>query len=107
VSFDKIIPMPDPDAQSNLPRILSVLDMLTEQELIQLNQIIVQRLRLMQQIRAHGSMMKFRLGQRVQFTASTGQLIRGVLSRMNRKSVTVVTDDGHQWRVSPDFLQPT
>jgi hypothetical protein len=100
------MPHPDPDNQANLPRILSVLDMLTEQELIQLNQIVVHRLRLMQQIRAHGAMMKFRVGQRVQFTSTSGQLIRGVLSKMNQKSVTVVTDDGHQWRVSPAFLQP-
>jgi hypothetical protein len=27
-----------------------------------------------------------------------------VLTRYNRKSVTVVTDDGRQWNVSPGFL---
>jgi hypothetical protein len=84
---------------------LSVLDQLTEEELVQLNRVIVARLRLMQQIKAHGQMMNLRLGQRVRFTAAAGQLVRGTISRHNRKSVTVITDDGHQWRVSPSLLQ--
>ncbi|HWP41400.1 MAG TPA: hypothetical protein VNL70_10780, partial [Tepidisphaeraceae bacterium] len=53
-----------------LPRVLPVLEMLTEEELVQLNHIVVARLRLMQQIRAHGAMTQFRIGQRVRFTNS-------------------------------------
>ena len=59
----------------------------------------------MQEIRAHGNMMNFRIGQQVRFTNPTGQVVRGVLTRHNRKSVTVVTDTGHQWRVSPVLLE--
>jgi hypothetical protein len=95
----------DQAMEENLPKVLSVLDQLTEEELVQLNRVIVARLRLMQQIKAHGQMMNLRLGQRVRFTAAAGQLVRGTISRHNRKSVTVITDDGHQWRVSPSLLQ--
>jgi hypothetical protein len=91
--------------QANLPRVLSVLEMLTEEELVQLNQVVVARLRLMQQIQAHGRMMNFRLGQRVKFTTPAGELVRGMLSRHNKKSVTVVTDAGAQWRVAPGLLE--
>jgi len=94
-----------PEAQ-NLPAVLSVLDLLTEDELHQLNEIIVARLRLMQQIRSHGQMMNFHLGQRVHFTSSTGELIRGFIKSHNRKSVTIITDTGIPWRVAPGFLQP-
>lgn len=101
-----IIPtMPEAIGTDHLPRVLSVLDMLTEEELVQLNHIIVERLRLMHQIKAHGAMMNFRIGQRVRFTNPAGQVIRGVLTRHNRKSVTIVTDDGHQWRVGPSMIQ--
>jgi hypothetical protein len=96
----------DPAFRENLPRILPVLDLLTEAELLQLNHVIVHRLRLIQQIRAHGEMMNLRIGQSVQFTASSGQVVRGVIARHNRKSVTVVTPDGHHWRVSPGLLAP-
>ncbi|HEX4056257.1 MAG TPA: hypothetical protein VHX86_18505 [Tepidisphaeraceae bacterium] len=91
----------------NLPRVLSVLDRLTEEELVQLNHVVIERLRLMQQIRSHGQMMNFRLGQRVQFNNASGQIVRGVITRHNRKSVTLVTDEGIQWRVAPGLLQPT
>ena len=97
--------MPDAKNAGNLPRVLSVLEMLTEEELVQLNQIVVARLRLMQQIHAHGAMMNFRIGQRVRFADSSGQLVRGVLARLNRKTVTIVTDTGHEWRVAPGLLQ--
>jgi hypothetical protein len=92
-------------AEANLPRILSVLDLLTEEELLRLNHVIVQRLGLMQQIRAHGAMMNFRIGQRVRFTDSSGQVVHGTIARHNRKSVTLITGAGVQWRVAPGLLE--
>jgi hypothetical protein len=91
---------------ANLPKVLSVLDRLTEEELVQLNHVVIERLRLIQQIRSHGQMMNFRLGQRVQFNNASGQMLRGVITRYNRKSVTVIADDGIQWRIAPGLLQP-
>ena len=82
-----------------------MLDLLTEEELVRLNQIIVARLRLMHEIKAHGAMMNFRPGQRVRFAATSGELIRGVIAKYNRKSVTVVTEAGAHWRVSPGLLE--
>jgi hypothetical protein len=29
----------------------------------------------------------------------------GILTRYNQKSVSVITDDGHRWTVSPRFLR--
>jgi acetylornithine/succinyldiaminopimelate/putrescine aminotransferase len=96
--------MPGADA-SNLPKVLSVLEQLTEEELVELNRVIIARLRLMQQIRDHGHMVGLRLGQSVEFTDSAGRVVRGVVARHNRKSVTVVTDNGMQWRVAPSLLR--
>ena len=93
-------------ADENLPRILSVLDRLTEEELVHLNHLIVQRLRLMQQIRAHGAMMQFHIGQPVRFTNSAGEIVRGTITRHNRTSVTLVTPAGARWRVAPGLLEP-
>jgi len=82
------------------------IDKLTEKELIDLNHRIVERLRFLSQMRAHGAMMKFSIGQRVSFTAEDHRTISGTLIKYNRKSVSVVTDDGHRWNVSPTFLRP-
>jgi hypothetical protein len=81
------------------------IDHLTEAELIDLNHRIVQRLRLMNQMRAHKAMLEFRIGDRVTFEPETGAPVVGILTRYNKKSVTVITSDGHRWNVSPRWLR--
>lgn len=80
------------------------LSQLTESELIDLNRRIVERLRMIRQVHAHVKMMEFSIGQRVWFQTDLRR-VEGVLVRYNKKSVTVVTDDGERWTVSPGFLQ--
>ena len=80
------------------------IDKLTEPELVDLNRRIVARLRLLQQMRAHKQMLAFKIGDRVAFRADGRGTIEGMLTRYNRKSVTVITDDGRQWNVSPALL---
>jgi hypothetical protein len=83
------------------------IDSLTESELIHLNEKIVQRLRLIRQMRAHVQMLDFQIGERVWFQTEQEEIIRGMLVRYNKKSVTVVTNDGHRWTVAPGFLRKT
>ena len=80
------------------------LSQLTESELIDLNRRIVERLRMIRQVHAHVKMLEFRIGERVWFQTDLRR-VEGVLVRYNKKSVTVVTDDGERWTVSPGFLQ--
>ena len=82
------------------------IDQLTEPELIDLNRRIVERLRFLQQARAHVSMLKFRIGERVSFQADGQGTITGTITRYNKKFVTVVTDQVQRWNVSPVLLRP-
>ena len=86
--------------------LLAHLDDFTEEELHHLNRLIVERLRLMQQVKAHRTMTQFRVGQRVKFTTPNGRLVTGVLTKYNRKCVGVVADTGEIWTVGPGLLQP-
>ncbi|HET7268180.1 MAG TPA: hypothetical protein VFJ15_08730 [Oleiagrimonas sp.] len=81
------------------------LDQLSESELIELNTRVVERLRLLRQAKAQVAMFRFNVGDRVSFQSDTGEAICGTLIRHNKKSVTVHTDDGGQWRVSPGLLR--
>jgi hypothetical protein len=81
------------------------LDRLTESELIDLNHRIVARLRMFAQLRAHTSMLEFKVGERVSFEAEDGRRITGILVRYNKRTVSLVTDDGHRWNVSPALLK--
>jgi len=80
------------------------IDKLTEAELIDLNHRIVGRLRFLHQMKAHAKMLEFKIGDRVTFQAEGGGVIEGMLTRYNRKTVTVITDDGRQWNVAPALL---
>ena len=80
------------------------IDRLTESELIDLNHRIVARLRMFAQLRAHTSMLEFKVGERVSFDTEDGRRIVGMLVRYNKKTVSLVTDDGHRWNVSPALL---
>ena len=81
------------------------IDHLTEPELIELNHKIVERLRLMRQIRSHKEMFKFKIGDRVRFHPSGHEPQTGTLTRFNRKSVTVITDNGGHCNVAPTLIE--
>ena len=80
------------------------IDKLTEAELIDLNNRVVARLQFLAQMRAHAQMLEFRIGDRVSFQADGHRRLFGMLTRYNRKTVTVITDDGQRWNVSPRLL---
>ena len=82
------------------------IDSLTEQELLDLHHRITERLRLFSHLRAHGAMMEFSIGDRVEFNAD-GRRIIGVITRYNRKTVTLISEGaiaGQRWNVSPSLL---
>ena len=81
------------------------IDNLTEAELIDLNNRIVERLRLLSQMRAHAEMLEYKIGDRVSFQATGRDEIVGMLTRYNRKTVTIITDDGQRWNVSPSLVR--
>ncbi|KAA3608000.1 MAG: hypothetical protein DWQ01_13045 [Planctomycetota bacterium] len=76
---------------------------LNEEDLLFLNELIVERLKLISQARATGLMARFSLGDRVSFQTPNGRELEGRVLRLNKKTVSVVTDEG-QWNVSPALL---
>lgn len=50
-------------------------------------------------------MLAFRIGDRVSFQPEGHPVLSGMLTRYNRKTVTVITDNGQHWNVSPGFLR--
>lgn len=80
------------------------IDHLTEAELIDLNRRIVERLKFLSQMRAHARMLDFSVGDKVTFQPDGRPPLFGVLFRYNKKSVTVITETGERWNVSPHLL---
>jgi hypothetical protein len=81
------------------------IDKLSESELISLNTRVVERLRFLQQMRAHSAMLEFGIGERVTFQPDGRPAVFGILTRYNKKTVTVITDSGEQWNIAPSVLR--
>jgi hypothetical protein len=80
------------------------IDRLSEKELIDLNHKIVARLRFLREMRSHAEMINFRIGEKVRFHPAGHPEVTGTLTRYNKKSVTVIAEDGMRWNVHPSFL---
>ena len=76
------------------------IDGLSFEELLELNQRVVARLKMLESMQTHIEMMRFNPGQRVSFAHGGGRLM-GTLVKYNRKTVTVVTDNGQRWNITP------
>ena len=81
------------------------IDELSEAELIDLNHRIVERLRFLSQMRAHSEMLDLKIGERVTFRPDGHPPLFGIVTRYNRKTVTVITDTGQHWNVAPRLLR--
>ena len=81
------------------------IDGLTEAELIDLNHRIVERLKFLNHMRAHAQMLEFSIGDRVSFQPDGRPVQVGMLTRYNKKTVTVITEGGEHWNVAPGLLR--
>jgi hypothetical protein len=77
------------------------IDQLSEAELIDLNHRIVERLHFLNQMRADVEMLELKIGDRVTFQPPGQGQLQGMLTRYNKKTVSVITDTGQKWNVSP------
>jgi len=73
------------------------IDHLTEAKLIDLNRRIVERLKFLSQMRGHARMLDFSVGDRVSFQPDRRPPLFGILTRYNKKTVTVITEGGEHW----------
>lgn len=78
---------------------------LGEEDLRFLHRVITERLKLMAQAKSTLLMADFHLGERVHFQGTDGLVKSGAIIRLNRKTASIRTDDGHLWNVHPCFLK--
>lgn len=77
-----------------------------EEDLRYLNRLIAERLKLISQARSTVLLARFSVGDRVGFQTSTGEKKTGIILKLNKKTVTIRTDDEQRWNVYPGFLTP-
>lgn len=70
-----------------------------------LNGLIIERLKIMHQVKSSIQMSKFNIGDSVTFLGTSGEIKRGMIHRLNKKTVSVITEDKQQWNVAPGLLK--
>lgn len=81
------------------------IDHLTIDELEALNHRIVERLKFLDAVQAHRDMMALNIGAKVSFDSPRHGRQMGTVVKFNRKTVTVISDDGRRrWNVPPQML---
>lgn len=80
------------------------LSKMTEEELVDLNRRVVERLKHIHQIKRYQELARFSVGDTVSFTPQCNHVVVGTIVRLNQKTATVATKDGSSWRVSPALL---
>jgi hypothetical protein len=96
-----------PDSVKIVDRLSAIeaIKRLNEEDLLFLNRLIVERLKLIAQARSTKLMIRFTRGDRVGFQTPDGRRLEGIVLRLNKKTVSVNTDDGRQWNVAPGLLR--
>ena len=78
---------------------------MSEEDLLFLNRMVVERLNLLAQARSTVQLAQFAEGDRIEFTTSDGVIKQGVVVRLNKKTASLRTDDAQNWKVSPSLLR--
>jgi hypothetical protein len=78
---------------------------LSEDELLELNRRIVERLQFIESAKSLTRLARFSVGMTVEFALDDRRTLTSTVARLNQKTATVVTAAG-RWRVSPALLRP-
>ncbi|MBS98352.1 MAG: hypothetical protein CMI01_06710 [Oceanospirillaceae bacterium] len=75
-------------------------------QLLELNKVICQRIDELQDRETLQALSQLRVGLKVTFESREGPVV-GIVTKINRKSVIVLAEDGSkQYKVSPELLRP-
>lgn len=85
--------------------LVAQIDTLKESEMLILLNHLTDRLKQHHQQLTRQAMNQFRPGDLVQFRSKTGEIVNGVVTRINQKSITLHTKEGVRWNVSPQLLK--
>ncbi len=77
------------------------IDNLSYDELFELHERVVRRLRYIADLRVRSTLERFSIGDRVKFDDGRGRTLAGVVSRVNRKTLSIDTRKGAYKGVPP------
>lgn len=90
----------------SLEDILESLERFSDKELIVLSEAVADQVNRLRDNHTRAAMDQFQLGDAVSFNDKNGNMLEGVVIRLNKKTVSVVTEANSRWNIAPQLLSP-
>ena len=81
------------------------LSKLSRKELVELNRRVVERIKELDADQTTDCMKGFSIGDKVSFEPPSGDPVKGMVIKKNKKTISVLDDSGHKWNVPPSYLK--
>ena len=83
------------------------LDTLNHDELVELNRRVVDRIKMKRSLKSAEKARSIQVGDKVQFKSKKGGVIKGVVTKVNRKTIDIREDDNsfRNWRVTASLVE--
>ena len=94
------------DIPEHLRSLLQQVDALEEDDLKLVNRYIVERAKAKSTDRRATLMASFSVGDSVSFKDKQGQQQQATILRVNKKTISLLTDEDERWNVAPELLTP-
>lgn len=80
------------------------IDDMNIETLQELNEIICERIDYLRAKQDQEALIRLQLGSQVHFESKHGATVFGIVVKINRKTVIVMSQAGKQWKISPGLL---
>lgn len=84
--------------------ILNLINRLDEKQLYLVNELVVERIKLLRKERENSELNSFHIGDMVSFKDDDGKVINGLIIKINKVTVGILSEDKKRWKVPPSFL---
>ena len=82
----------------------SFIDIMDLDELVKLNGYIYKRIKFLGENMVYEKLQEFEILDKVSFVDNAGNILKGTVVRLNKRTVTVKSDEGRVWLISPFLL---
>jgi len=82
----------------------SFIDIMDLDELVKLNDYIYKRIKFLGENMVYEKLQEFEILDKVSFVDNAGNILKGTVVRLNKRTVTVKSDEGRVWLISPFLL---
>jgi len=95
----------DTKISQELQAAVDIVRRMNEDDLILLNGLIVKSIKSMRSEKRALSMSRFEVGDAVFFIDKQGERVDATVMRRNKKTLSLMTDDGGRWNVAPELCE--